>query len=90
MSICSISARDCAPLRTCRRTGSLRSSLVSLSTSAVASRTAAVFGLTAAGLAFCPAAPAPTASAHAHAVRNASAADFPALILFDITNPSLL
>ena len=28
-SICSISARDCAPLRTGRRTGSLRSSLVS-------------------------------------------------------------
>src|SRR5438270_102974 len=50
-SICSISARDCAPLRTGRSMGSRRNSLVSRKTSAVASRTAAVFGLTEAAFA---------------------------------------
>jgi hypothetical protein len=88
-SICSISARDCAPLRTGRSTASLRSAAVSRSTSAVASRTAAVFGLTAAGFALCAEAVS-AAAAQATAATAAGTNDFHAQILFDITNPSLL
>jgi hypothetical protein len=68
----------------------LRSWLVSRSTSVVASRTAAGFGLTAAGLARCRAAAPADSAAHPTTAASAAASNFRGLILFDITNPSLL
>ena len=89
----SISSRDCAPLRTCRRIGSFLISLVSVKTSFVASRIASVFGLTvAAGLALCLAPTlAPETNKAATIIVTAADAMRPLkLFFFDILNPSLL